>query len=703
MSIGKKKLIVDGLLVIVAAFIVAGVMTIKAEAKGIAELKTLLASDPLAVDTTGKCVTVRNSVTIDGYDLQGYKIQINAANVTIKNCTNVLSIDVPPGYFGSGAVISNNTITVIGNNGIGLIGVSNAKVTGNTISDSAGTGNASIYLDNCVSAVVEGNTITNSDHYGITVIHDDSSVIKNNVIKNSANGTLSKALHGDGILVNENCNRTEIIGNTIDTVKSGFADWGNGLIVAKSSNVKVNNNIIVNAGNHGIQVTYQAQNITLSGNTVTNSGYQGVSVSRGASVNMENNTVSNNVGNGIVYDGNETSYGIVKGNISNNICKSNTGFGLYFMNCNVTVTGNKIETNTNCGIGVDAGCTTIIKSNTITDNGNIIGVSLTQNSVNTVEANKISLSSVNPEGIGIAIYNSASATINNNTIVNYGNRMIYDAPGTSVTQSNNKDFGVTPEQRAAIESFAERLYSVCLDRGSDIGGINYWSDELESGAKTGSEAAYGFVFSDEFVAKNYCNTCFLEHLYNAFMGRPSDSDGMNYWLDYMNAGHTREDVFNCFVGSEEFLGICDSYGINVGVGINLPEYGTVPTGPCSSCGAEDGVTAFVKRMYVKVLDRPAEEGGLSYHTGNLWAHTKSGKEVAGEFIFSEEFESKNYDNSTYLEYLYVAFMGRPSDVGGKNHWLNQMENDMSRRDVFNSFASSEEFQGICKSYGIKPF
>lgn len=801
----KNSVLLKGLMMLALFVTVAGLASIKAEAKGISDLKTLVGTGN--VDTGTKNVFIRNAATVDGYDLEGYRVVIQAENVTFKNCTNVDAIVVQK----SNCTISNNTITASSANsaycGIQLTSVSNCKVTKNTISNVAGI--ASIYMDGCTTVTVSDNTITNSDHYGIAVNNDNSSIIKNNKVTNSANMPgITKTLHGDGILVDNNSNKTEVTGNTIDTVKSPFADWGNGLIVARSKDVKVTSNTIKNAHNHGIQVTYKAQNITLTGNTVTASGYQGVSVSRGSSANMDGNTVSGNVGNGIVYDGNETSYGMVSGTIANNICESNTEDGMYFRLSNVNVTSNKINKNGSSGIRVDNGCTTVIKSNIIADNVNNIGVCLMVDSVNTLDSNKIYLSTRKNGGYtGVAAYNSSKLTLTNNRIVNYGTSAVYTDVNTTVNATNNKvsvegtttfeqnayafmsnnrnvtyyhlivnsitassvagqiyydgyeagavvnkteypttssnggKFTVssfpaqsgadkviiytkdsagntiyvnapkafliggekTPAQRTQIDNFVVQLYNVCLDRTPDASGIKYWGDILANDEQTGSEVAFGFVFSNEFKAKNYCNDDYLKHLYKAFMGREADEGGLNYWKEQMAQGMNREEVFNNFVGSGEFKGICDGFGIETGNGVAVPEYGTVPTNKCAQCGAEDDVTKFVKRMYEKVLDRPAEAGGLSFHCNNLWTHTKSGKEVAADFVFSPEFVGKGYDESTYLDYLYIAFMGRAADTSGKNYWLGKMSAGMSRQEVFDSFATSPEFQGICRSYGIKPF
>ncbi len=77
----------------------------------------------------------------------------------------------------------------------------------------------------------------------------------------------------------------------------------------------------------------------------------------------------------------------------------------------------------------------------------------------------------------------------------------------------------------------------------------------------GIQAAYGFIFSYEFKDKNLCNEDFAEQLYSALMGSDSDSVGKADWVGKLESGWTREAVFNGFVGSQEFMGICNSYGI----------------------------------------------------------------------------------------------------------------------------------------------
>ncbi|MCR5804117.1 MAG: DUF4214 domain-containing protein [Clostridia bacterium] len=112
--------------------------------------------------------------------------------------------------------------------------------------------------------------------------------------------------------------------------------------------------------------------------------------------------------------------------------------------------------------------------------------------------------------------------------------------------------------------FATRLYTECLGRDPETGGLNFWSLGLTNLELTGSEAAHEFFFSKEFNDHSFDNKELLTRMYRTFMGREPDDDGMNFWLNNMKNGMTKEDVFNEFVKSKEFTEICQKYAIDRG-------------------------------------------------------------------------------------------------------------------------------------------
>ena len=137
-----------------------------------------------------------------------------------------------------------------------------------------------------------------------------------------------------------------------------------------------------------------------------------------------------------------------------------------------------------------------------------------------------------------------------------------------------------------VEAFVTRLYNICLDREPDSSGFNNWVSLLKSKTRTGTEVAKGFIFSNEFKNKNYCDSCFVKQLYRAFMGREYDDAGLAYWTGNLKKGWKRQQIFNGFSNSTEFLELCNTYGITRGNKISIPALETVvPFNKCSECGA----------------------------------------------------------------------------------------------------------------------
>lgn len=136
---------------------------------------------------------------------------------------------------------------------------------------------------------------------------------------------------------------------------------------------------------------------------------------------------------------------------------------------------------------------------------------------------------------------------------------------------------------------------------------------------------------------------------------------------------------------------------------------TLTQGPVSASVINDsfvdydniGVGNFIIRLYRITLERDADDEGFTYWYDLLTAGQTTGAEVAKNFIFSNEFQSKKMSNSEYLETMYSCFFGRYADPTGLDYWLAQMNSGTSREEIFNGFAYSQEFDDICKSYEIK--
>ncbi|MCR5719007.1 MAG: DUF4214 domain-containing protein, partial [Lachnospiraceae bacterium] len=114
------------------------------------------------------------------------------------------------------------------------------------------------------------------------------------------------------------------------------------------------------------------------------------------------------------------------------------------------------------------------------------------------------------------------------------------------------------------------------------------------------------------------------------------------------------------------------------------------------------LTAFIKRMYDKVLLREPDLDGL-----NFWCNAVLNKKMSIldmctlGFIGSKEFVSRNYSNEEYLEILYATFFGREPDETGFAYWMGCLENEEKTRDeVLGDFAYSLEFRSIRAQFSL---
>lgn len=116
---------------------------------------------------------------------------------------------------------------------------------------------------------------------------------------------------------------------------------------------------------------------------------------------------------------------------------------------------------------------------------------------------------------------------------------------------------------SGVEAYVDRFYSLVLKRNYDESGFNDWVSQLTNQTKEPTEIASGFLFSPEYINQNEDNNTFLETCYQAFFGRASDAGGKADWLDKINnQGYTRQQVFEGFIGSQEFVNLVDGFGLD---------------------------------------------------------------------------------------------------------------------------------------------
>ena len=239
----------------------------------------------------------------------------------------------------------------------------------------------------------------------------------------------------------------------------------------------------------------------------------------------------------------------------------------------------------------------------------------------------------------------------------------------------------------SLQAFVTRFYVECLGRQPDPDGLNNWVDYLVAGTRTGADVAFGFMFSQEYLLRFRTDSEFVDDSYHAFFDREPDADGKANWLGDLERGVSRQSVLNGFVYSLEFVNLSNRFG-------------TIPYTEAQQ--QRYTVRLFIRRFYVEVLEREADEPGLTYWADGLIDGSLVGSQLAWNFTFSPEYLLRNRTNSEFVDDSYHAFFNRDPDAPGKANWLAALAGGASRVDVLKGFTDSLEFANLCGLYDILP-
>jgi len=102
--------------------------------------------------------------------------------------------------------------------------------------------------------------------------------------------------------------------------------------------------------------------------------------------------------------------------------------------------------------------------------------------------------------------------------------------------------------------------------------------------------------------------------------------------------------------------------------------------------ADNTKEAAVANLYQALLGRTADAAGLEYWFDVAETH-ESLHAIAGGFLGSAEYTSKDQDNAEFIDALYAGLFGR-DDAAGAAYWLDRLEDGASRADVATAFAEA---------------
>ena len=227
-----------------------------------------------------------------------------------------------------------------------------------------------------------------------------------------------------------------------------------------------------------------------------------------------------------------------------------------------------------------------------------------------------------------------------------------------------------------------RLYEAALDRLPDQSGLNYWIDAVQDGQSL-SALAGGFLGSDEFRARfggAADNGAFVDRLYANVLGRAGEAEGRKHWVDSLNNGVGRAEVLVAFSESAE------------------NKAGTAALVQNGIWDRSEAATE-VARLYDTVFGRLPDAPGLVAWKTALEGGSATLAQVADSFTASQEFRDTygSLNNRQFADALYRNTLDRPSDQAGLDYWTGQLDGGMARSTVVLAFSESREHISLTAS------
>ena len=230
-----------------------------------------------------------------------------------------------------------------------------------------------------------------------------------------------------------------------------------------------------------------------------------------------------------------------------------------------------------------------------------------------------------------------------------------------------------------VSAQVHRLYRATLDRDPDTHGLFHWAGLVQSGARSLTAVAQGFVDAPEFLATYGAtdSTGFVTLLYRNVLGREPDAGGLAHWVTQLDGGRmSRAQVVVGFSESPEFV-----------------DASAAGAAAVSHAALQGAATGDVYRLYLGVLDREPDLAGFEGWTARLASGTAYETVVAG-FVGAPEFVTRFDvpDSRAFVTLLYNNVLGRAPDAAGLDHWVAQIDGGArSRPQVVTLFVSSPEY------------
>ena len=340
--------------------------------------------------------------------------------------------------------------------------------------------------------------------------------------------------------------------------------------------------------------------------------------------------------------------------------------------CTVTVSGEVSEVSVT-GVSLDKAAVELTEGDTTT----LTATVTPDNATNT----DVTWTSSNPEVATVDAEGKVTAVAAGNAIIT-----VTTDDGKMTATCAVKVTAKTTE----IDNFVDRLYTNLLNQSVNATDKASLVSSLSAKTTTAAEAVAKFALDDSIA--DISNEEFVSRMYSAVFNRNAD-DGKVNWENLLNNGMSRKIIIQKFTESEEFANICASCGMT--------------QGKYESDEIRDSnilVTSFVNNLYLTILWRTPDAGGINSFVGAL-LNGASTDGIVKEFILGAECKGKNYTNEEFIIACFGGILGRTGPnveaIDGGKLFLDTLNAGiLTREEIVDSLLDSEEYKNRLKVYGL---
>lgn len=252
---------------------------------------------------------------------------------------------------------------------------------------------------------------------------------------------------------------------------------------------------------------------------------------------------------------------------------------------------------------------------------------------------------------GKAIIDGQAVTMGNGTTASLYTYTPHVSANQAFVTLFNRWFGSTMAVRVDHTDYVKGVYRVLLGRPAESAGLNYWAGFLNAG---GSMPYFvnSIVTGTEYTVRT------VRADYLLVLQRAGEQSGVAWWADQLATSRRNDLILANLAGSDEYFQARSS--------------GDVPT--------------FVSNLYIDLLGRSIDGGGLTYWSGLVSAGTLSRSGYALGLADSPEYAQRLVNTA------YNLVLGRDAEPTGRQYWADRYVQTQDILQLVISLATSAEGQ-----------